>query len=148
MRDIQQTCECFLSDETCRSKPDTVHTAEPSVQKKIPTALVQFSDQKDRRDVAEAAFGAINAMELSGQMDPDVAAPMRFSCKKTLYGSQGWEGEREDEEEVLSIRSDKIRRGSTGLRQFRRVRAIATPSSSSAATSDQLTLLTSPSATG
>lgn len=88
-------------------------------------------------------------MELSGRMGPDVAKPMRFSCKKTLYGSQGWEGEREDEEEMLSIRSDKMRRGSAGLKHFLRVRVVATPTpSSSVATSDQLTLLTNPSATG
>lgn len=100
-----------------------------------------MSDQNDRRDVAEAAFGAISAMELCGRMDPGVAKPMRYSCKKLLYGSQGWEGDRQDQEELLSIRSDDIMRGSTGLKQFRRVRAVATPPSSlSVATSEQLTL--------
>eukprot|EP00904_Undaria_pinnatifida_P004223 jgi/Undpi1/13801/HiC_scaffold_9.g03452.m1 len=101
----------------------------------------KLSDPDDRRDVAEAAIGAIGAMELSGRMDPSIAKPMRYSCKKLLYGSQGWEGDRQDEEDLLSIRSDKISRGGTGLKRFRRVRAVDTPPSSvSVATSEQLTL--------
>lgn len=48
-------------------------------------------------------------MESSGRIAPDVAKRLRFSSKKVLYGSQGWEGRAADEEELRSLQS-----GTTG----------------------------------
>lgn len=66
-----------------------------------------MSDPKDRQDIAEATLGTVNAMELAGRIDPAAAKLVRFSAKRALYGSQGWEGHSADEEEVLSLRADK-----------------------------------------
>lgn len=46
-------------------------------------------------------------MELAGRVDPAKAKLVRFSAKRALYGSQGWEGHSRDEKEVLSLRSEK-----------------------------------------
>lgn len=72
---------------------------------------MQLSDHKDRQDVAEAALKALHAMELSGRMDPGVVKPLQISCKKITYGSQGWEGDNEDEQEVLPLQPDKTSAG-------------------------------------
>ncbi|CAM9780422.1 unnamed protein product, partial [Pylaiella littoralis] len=63
----------------------------------------KLSDPKDRQDIAEATLRAVNAMESSGRIAPDVAKRLRFSSKKVLYGSQGWEGRAADEEELRSL---------------------------------------------
>lgn len=73
----------------------------------------QLSDPKDRQDIAEATLGAVDAMELSGRIDPDAAKRLRFSSKRVLYGSQGWEGRDADEEEMRSLQSGK-NSGGTG----------------------------------
>lgn len=46
-------------------------------------------------------------MELAGRMDPAAVKLVRFSAKRVLYGSQGWDGHGAEEEEVLSLRSEK-----------------------------------------
>lgn len=93
---------------------------------------MQLSDINDRPDVAESALAAVNEMELSGRMEPGIAKPLRFSCKKVIFGSQGWEGDSDDEQEALSRESDKPKREGAGL--FSRARRVAVPSSSPAAT--------------
>lgn len=45
----------------------------------------------------------INAMEMSGRMDSEMAKPLRLTCKRVLYGLQGWEGQGEDGEEAPSL---------------------------------------------
>lgn len=71
----------------------------------------QLSDPKDRQDIAEATLRAVGAMEVAGRIDPAAAKLMRFSAKKVLYGSQDWEGHSAEEEEVLSLRSEKTNGG-------------------------------------
>lgn len=61
--------------------------------------------------MAEAALGAINAMELCGRMVPAIAKLLRLSCKRVLYGSQGWEGQEADEDDLISLLSDKTAGG-------------------------------------
>lgn len=60
----------------------------------------------------------MHVMEMSGRMDPAVAKIVRFSAKRVLYGSQGWDGQGADEEELLSLHSDKTVGGgaSKGIR--------------------------------
>ncbi|CAM9794778.1 unnamed protein product, partial [Scytosiphon promiscuus] len=109
-RFVYDTIDCFVStwekglrDETKSSCGNDLAAAgflrDPVAGK--------MSDPQDRHIVAEAALGAINAMELCGRMDPAVASPLRLSCKRVLYGSQGWEGEDGDKEEVMSLLSEK-----------------------------------------
>lgn len=47
-------------------------------------------------------------MELAGRIDAAAAKLARFSAKRVLYGSQGWEGHGAEEEEVLSLSSETI----------------------------------------
>lgn len=53
-------------------------------------------------------------MELSGRIDPDSAKRLRFSSKRVLYGSQGWEGRGADEEEMSSLQSGNSGGGGGG----------------------------------
>eukprot|EP00903_Cladosiphon_okamuranus_P011957 g11230.t1 len=74
----------------------------------------KLSDPKDRQDIAEATLGAVNAMELAGQITEATAKLVRFSAKRVLYGSQGLEGHGAEEEEGLSLRSDQTSGGGSG----------------------------------
>lgn len=65
-------------------------------------------------------------MELAGRIDPAVAKIVRFSARKVLYGSQGWQGHSADEEEVLSLRSEKTGGGeaTADVQAFSRKRGV------------------------
>jgi len=91
----------------------------------------KLSDPRDRKDVAESAVSAVDVMEMSGRINPAVAKIVRFSAKRVLYGSQGWEGQEADEEELLSLQSEKTGGGSASKgmssdgRFSRKLRAVA-----------------------
>lgn len=90
-----------------------------------------MSDPKDRKDIAESAASAVDVMQLSGRIDSAVAKLIRFSAKRVLYGSQGWEGQEADEEEALSLKSEKTGGASKGIsadgRFSRKLRVVASP---------------------
>ncbi len=93
----------------------------------------QLSDPRDRKDIAESAASAVDVMEMSGRIDPAVAKIVRFSAKRVLYGSQGWDGQGADEKELLSLHSDKTGGGGTSKgissdgRFSRKLRVVVTP---------------------
>lgn len=76
-------------------------------------------------------------MEVSGLVNTGVAKRVRFSCRKVLFGDQGWEGDRDDEMEMRSLPSDTTRGSDAGIfrRKVARSTALVPSGSSSAKTS-------------